>query len=133
MKAFVVQGINWSYDDENYYQEGKGDAAKVFTFKDKAHEFAAELTAKRIQTEDVFMYAQYDDLTDEAAKEFNEQLEKICNNAQVAFEPVDMDDCCDWVVPDLKKDGLLQVAKLLQKLFNISFYEVIEVELDAEE
>lgn len=127
--VWVINGIGWEYDDNNYYKSGGGRPLQAYTDKEIALSFWRELEAGEIRSVGNTFFRDFVSeymLTELSAIYDSDDLSATLKDLEVNHDG-DGDFSFAKSVHSYSDEKLLNIAKI----FGVQFYELIEVELVA--
>lgn len=131
MKAYVIVRIGYEYNDEIYYSHDRsGHPTLVFFSKQSAHEKVRELNAVEFKSTNISEY--YYEIS-EVCDDLDE-LQLFVDDLNSKYgkpQPVS-----SWDRPDewrLHNDATVEESKKYCDMVKISFFEVIETQVDRQD
>jgi hypothetical protein len=119
MKYYIIQRLNWEYNDEVYHtsESGGGTPEKIYSDAQKAQDKCDELNAAEMSGLRIMEYGYDLDDVFRNSDKANAILAKL--NA-----PIPEDDNWDYQLPKMTAAQYKKLAPCL----NVKFFEVVEVE-----
>jgi len=132
MKAYVVLQKGFEYNDEIYsaYETGMGHPKRIFFTKEAAQEHMNELESIELKDNNITDFAyEIEDIVNDV-----ESLEKLVQNLNQKYGKFESKD--RWSRPDqyrLHPNATLEESKEYAKLINLSFFEIVETDVDKQD
>jgi len=127
--VYVINRVGYEYNDEAYYRPECGGGSNIvsFTTRDKADATALELTASYLQENEKYPLQYADEPEFATIQILNERLQPVLGDS---FEQISEDDFYEWAMPEETTiEQCEQIAKILDEVLQVRFYEVEEVPL----
>jgi hypothetical protein len=132
MKAYVVLQKGFEYNDEIYsaYESGHGYPTRIFFTKEAAEDHMSELNIKEFKDTNITQYSyEIKDVVNDV-----ESLEKLIENLNQKYGKIESKE--RWDRPDqyrLHPNATLEESKEYIKLMDLSFFEIVETDVDKQD
>ena len=130
-KAYVVMKKGYEYDDEIYYENGDGGGhpSKIFFTKESSDAEVARLNIEKVRRNELYHY--YHDIEDIC--DDTEGLKELCESLNDKYGQDKNKNKYDDDEYRLHSSATFEEAKAYYDMINLSFYEVVEVEIDQQD